>query len=61
MRDLRQLLLPFFVNGTDRRSFRLFVGLLVASVGLALGLSAWTIVLVNGLLNSAFPADWMLA
>ena len=59
VRDLRQLLLPFFVNGTDRRSFRLFVGLLVSSVGLALGLSAWTIVLVNGLLNSALPADWM--
>ena len=59
VRDLRQLLLPFFVNGTDRRSFRLFVGLLVSSVGLALGLSAWTIVLVNGLLSSAFPADWL--
>ncbi|QNJ20320.1 xenobiotic ABC transporter/ ATPase component [Synechococcus sp. A18-25c] len=59
VKDLRQLLLPFFVNGTDRRSFRLFVGLLVSSVFVALGLSAWTIVLVNGVLSSALPADWL--
>ena len=56
-KDLRQLLLPFFVNGTDHRSLRLFVALMIAAIAVSLGLSAWTIVIVNGLITHFLPAD----
>ena len=56
-KDLRQLLLPFFVNGTDRRSLQLFIALTIAVIIVSLGLSAWTLVIVNGLLTHFLPAD----
>ena len=57
MKDLRQLLLPFFVNGTDRRSLQLFIALTIAVIIVSLGLSAWTLVIVNGLITHFLPAD----
>jgi vitamin B12/bleomycin/antimicrobial peptide transport system ATP-binding/permease protein len=57
MKDLRQLLLPFFVKGTDRRSLRLFIGLMIAAIVVSLGLSAWTIVIVNSLITYFLPVD----
>ena len=56
-KDLRQLLLPFFVNGTDRRSLQLFIALTIAVIVVSLGLSAWTIFIVNGLITHFLPAD----
>ena len=56
-KDLRQLLLPFFVNGTDRRSLQLFVALMSAVIAVSLGLMAWTVVIVNGLITHFLPAD----
>ena len=57
MKDLRQLLLPFFVNGTDRRSLQLFFALMSAVIAVSLGLMAWTVVIVNGLITLFLPAD----
>ena len=56
-KDLRQLLLPFFVNGTDRRSLQLFIALISAVIAVSLGLMAWTVVIVNGLITHFLPAD----
>ena len=56
-KDLRQLLLPFFVNGTDRRSLQLFIALMSAVIAVSLGLMAWTVVIVNGLITHFLPAD----
>jgi putative ATP-binding cassette transporter len=56
-KDLRQLLLPFFVNGTDRRSLQLFIALMCSAIAVSLGLSAWTVVIVNGLITHLLPAD----
>ena len=56
-KDLRQLLLPFFVNGTDRRSLQLFIALMIAVIAVSLGLMAWTIVIANGLITHFLPAD----
>jgi putative ATP-binding cassette transporter len=56
-KDLRQLLLPFFVNGTDRRSLQLFIALMCSVIAVSLGLSAWTVVIVNGLITHLLPAD----
>ena len=56
-KDLRQLLLPFFVNGTDRRSLQLFIALMSAVIAVSLGLSAWTIFIANGLITHFLPAD----
>ncbi|MEJ6827367.1 MAG: hypothetical protein QNK79_04440, partial [Synechococcus sp. ArSW.bin.68] len=56
-KDLRQLLLPFFVNGTDRRSLQLFVALMTAVIAVSLGLMAWTVVIMNGLITNFLPAD----
>ena len=57
MKGLRQLLLPFFVEGTDRRSLQLFVALMISAIALSLGLSAWTIVIVNSLITHFLPTD----
>jgi hypothetical protein len=56
-KDLRQLLLPFFVNGTDRRSLQLFIALMSSVIAVSLGLSAWTIFIANGLITHFLPAD----
>ena len=58
-KDLRQLLLPFFVNGTDRRSLQLFIALMIAAVVVSLGLMAWTIVIANGLITHFLPNDML--
>ena len=42
-KDLRQLLLPFFVKGTDRRSLQLSIALMSAVIAVSLGLMAWTV------------------
>ena len=45
------------MNGTDQRSLGLFVALMSAAIAVSLGLMAWTIVFVNGLISHLLPAD----